>query len=188
MNESKTVNVGKGNRISMVWTFLLWLTGHMGWIKGVKGEGEDVLCVALLPEFGACIPVPQNDVVGRMDGQQEVTRRILIPQPVQVWQMMEGRQRLKVTAHSETIQTFLQDSYPGWVWSAPGSRSGRCRWQHPTRWSSQTHLRTPAADSMASSGCGSSSPWTTSPTGKKTQTVFLQDSSKYLKWAFAKIK
>lgn len=43
-------------------------TCHVGGVKGVKRKGQDVLGVALLPQLGACVSVPQNNVVGRMDG------------------------------------------------------------------------------------------------------------------------
>lgn len=43
-------------------------TRHVGGVKGVKGKGEDVLRVALLPQLGARVSVPQDDVVGGVNG------------------------------------------------------------------------------------------------------------------------
>ena len=60
------------------------LTSHVGGVEGVEGEGEDVLSVATPPQFGPCVSVPEDDIVRGVDGQQEVTRCILVPQPLQV--------------------------------------------------------------------------------------------------------
>lgn len=62
------------------------LTRHVGGIKGVKRKWEDVLSIALFPQFGACVSIPQNNIVWWVNGQQQITRCILIPQPLQVWQ------------------------------------------------------------------------------------------------------
>lgn len=50
------------------WTVYCSRTRHVGGVKGIKRKGEDVLSVALLPQLGARVSVPQNDVVGRVDG------------------------------------------------------------------------------------------------------------------------
>ena len=65
-------------------------TGHVGGVEGVEGEGQDVLGVALLPQLGARVSVPQNNVIWGMNGQQEVTGRVLVPQPLQVWGRSRG--------------------------------------------------------------------------------------------------
>lgn len=53
--------------------FCLTPTRHVGGVKGVKGKGEDILSIALLPQLSARVSIPQDNVVGRVDGQQQVT-------------------------------------------------------------------------------------------------------------------
>ena len=60
------------------------LTGQVGWVEGIEGKGENILSIALLPQLGASVSVPQHYVVGGVDGQQQVPRGILSPQPVHI--------------------------------------------------------------------------------------------------------
>lgn len=53
-------------------------------IKRVKRERKDVVGIALLPEFGAGVRIPEHDVVGRVDGKQQVPGSVLTPQPLHV--------------------------------------------------------------------------------------------------------
>ena len=62
------------------------LTCHVGGVKRVKRKWEDVLSIAFFPQLGACVSIPQNNIIRRVNGQQQITGRILIPQPLQVWQ------------------------------------------------------------------------------------------------------
>lgn len=50
------------------WEVFCSPTCHVRGVERVKREREDVLSIALLPQLGARVPIPQNDVVGRMDG------------------------------------------------------------------------------------------------------------------------
>lgn len=51
----------------------------MGGIKRVERKGKDVVCVALLPEFGAGVRIPEHDIVWRVDCEQQVSGGILAP-------------------------------------------------------------------------------------------------------------
>lgn len=78
-------------------------------------------------------------------------------------------QPLWTTNQSNSAMRAKGAFYLGLVWSVPGSHSGRCRWPHPTLWSSLTHRQTPGAGSRESSSCGNSFLWTISPIKHKTQ-------------------
>lgn len=55
-------------------------------VKRVEGERQDVVRVALLPQLGARVRVPEHDVIRRVDGEQQVPGSILTPQPLDVCQ------------------------------------------------------------------------------------------------------
>lgn len=51
----------------------------MGRVKRVESKGKDVVCVALLPELGAGVRVPEHNVVWRVDGEKQVSGGVLAP-------------------------------------------------------------------------------------------------------------
>ena len=76
-----------------VWNRWFSPTCHVGGVKWVKRKGENVLSIALFPQLGTSVSIPQNYVVGRVNCQQQITGCILIPQPLQVWHRKRARHR-----------------------------------------------------------------------------------------------